>query len=363
MSVDAPAQWTVEACRLPIAFAQVREDPAIDLDIVARAGPGARVAMVASGGCTAAALAAESDAAAITCVDPNPAQIALGRLKVALLEETPPERLRLLGHEPMAASERASRIAEISQQLELAPGVFGPPERTAQVGLDHAGRYEALFFALRDELAPVSTALESLLALQDPAEQARRADPAAPLGAALDRAFDRVMSYPNLVALFGDAATRNPRQPFSRHFAERLRAILDSLPAAGNPFLAQMLLGRFTPGHAHLWLRAPAARPRAALTWYTGPMSDALEDRAGAFDVVHLSNMLDWLSPDEAREQLDLARSALRPGGWVVVRQLNSTLDIPLLAKGFAWDFEHGAALAARDRSFFYRTILAGTRS
>src|SRR5690349_20230609 len=101
MSIAAPAAWTVEASGLPIAFAQVREDPAIDLDVVRQVGSRARVIMVASGGCTAAALASHSDAAAITCVDANPAQIALARLKLALLEDAPAERLRVLGHDAM----------------------------------------------------------------------------------------------------------------------------------------------------------------------------------------------------------------------------------------------------------------------
>ena len=51
--------------------------------------------------------------------------------------------------------------------------------------------------------------------------------------------------------------------------------------------------------------------------------------RTGSYDFVHLSNILDWLSPEEARATLDVAHAALRPGGWVLIRQLNSTLDIP----------------------------------
>ena len=91
-------------------------------------------------------------------------------------------------------------------------------------------------------------------------------------------------------------------------------------------------------------------------------MASVLRRRQSEFDMVHLSNILDWLDPDEAKETLDYARAALRPGGWVIVRQLNSVLDIPALGEGFAWKIDAGAALLERDRSFFYRAICVGQR-
>jgi S-adenosylmethionine-diacylglycerol 3-amino-3-carboxypropyl transferase len=81
-----------------------------------------------------------------------------------------------------------------------------------------------------------------------------------------------------------------------------------------------------------------------------------------AFDFVHLSNILDWLPPEEARVLLDLAAAALRPGGWVLIRQLNSTVDIRASGGGFTWLSEPAAALHARDRSFFYHALHLGRR-
>src|SRR5713226_4841071 len=100
MSVPLPA-WVTEAAALPLAFAQVREDPLLDQAVVARLPGSARILMVASGGCTAAWLAASAKVARIHLVDPNPAQIALARLKLHLLHLADPvERLALLGHAP-----------------------------------------------------------------------------------------------------------------------------------------------------------------------------------------------------------------------------------------------------------------------
>ncbi len=50
--------WVSEAAKLPVAFAQVREDPLLDDWVVTKLDPGARILMIASGGCTLAFLAA-----------------------------------------------------------------------------------------------------------------------------------------------------------------------------------------------------------------------------------------------------------------------------------------------------------------
>jgi predicted SAM-dependent methyltransferase len=53
-----------------------------------------------------------------------------------------------------------------------------------------------------------------------------------------------------------------------------------------------------------------------------------IDDATGAHmradvDFVHLSNILDWLTPEEAIETLSAAYRSLRRGGLVLIRQLN----------------------------------------
>jgi S-adenosylmethionine-diacylglycerol 3-amino-3-carboxypropyl transferase len=93
-----------------------------------------------------------------------------------------------------------------------------------------------------------------------------------------------------------------------------------------------------------------------------GTMDAALAHRCGEIDFVHLSNILDWLSAEQAARTLELAHDALRPGGHVIIRHLNSMLDIPALAPRFEWLAELGRELHARDRSFFYRSIYVARR-
>ncbi|MBV9123276.1 MAG: DUF3419 family protein [Planctomycetes bacterium] len=354
--------WVEETARWPLAFAQVREDALLDEWVVWRLGPGARVILVASGGCTAALLATTPNVAAIHLVDPNPAQLALSRLKLHWLAMAPKDRLALLGHAPMSPAERVAAVSAALEAQDLPEHIFGPVDLWAEQGPDQAGRYERLFAELRHELKPCGTELADLLRLNDPVEQARRVALDTALGRALDQAFDNVMALPILVRLFGEEATRNPCQPFSRHFAQRTRHALATLPAHENPYLAQVLLGRFPDKVVSPWLAAPPPERLPAVAWSCTMMNTALEASPGEFDYVHLSNILDWLSPDQARATLDLAWSALRPGGWVLIRQLNSTLDIPRLGESFAWQLKQGATLHFFDRSYFYRALHLGRK-
>lgn len=360
--MEPNAAWLADAAALPIAFALVREDALLDRDILSRLGPAARVIMVASGGCTTALLAAMPNTGRLHLVDPNPAQLALCRLKLELLRTAPPAlRAALLGHAPLLAEQRRRQLSAILRKLDLAEDCLGPPAFVAEVGPDNSGRYERLFARLRQALHNHERELDTLLRLRDPSEQARRAAPETPLGRALDEAYDEVLALPNLVCLFGEGATQNPVEPFARHFARRTRAALATLPAADNPYLWHMLRGCF-PDVVLPWLMLPVTERLAPITFTRGFMAEVLAGERAAYDLVHLSNILDWLTPKEARHTLHVAWQALRPGGCVFIRQLNSTLDIGALGEPFEWHGEDALALHARDRSFFYRTLHLGTR-
>jgi len=130
-----------------------------------------------------------------------------------------------------------------------------------------------------------------------------------------------------------------------------------------NPFLWQILAGGFPPGCRYDWLEDE--RPMiAGAVWRQGKMDAVLDSKAAeSAELVHLSNILDWLSPGEAEATLRSARRVLKPGGQVILRQLNSTLEIGKLDAGIAWDTRLGQAMEARDRSYFYPRIHVGSRA
>ncbi|MDB6135922.1 MAG: hypothetical protein JWM59_4165 [Verrucomicrobiales bacterium] len=358
--------WAEEAAKLPLAFAQVREDPRLDLALARRLPPGAAVVMIASGGDSAACLA-RLPLSRLHLVDINPAQLALARCKLDLAATVSPEEAAAwLGHAPLPVEIRAERIAHRLDSLGLPAEALGPLETLASLGPDHAGRYERCFAELQTALSPWREALITVLGSADPPAAAAAVAPDTPLGQALDTAFTRVMSLANLVCLFGEGATRNPRQPFSCHFLERLRLGLERFPARENPFLHQLLTGTFPISGGYDWLSeagSPGGPPGAEPVFHLGAMTAALESMpAESMDFAHLSNILDWLSPAEAEGVLAAACRVLRPGGRIILRQLNSTLDIAALDSGIAWDLEEGARFEQADRSFFYPGIFTGRR-
>lgn len=361
MNPQLPA-WVETAAALPIAFAQVREDPLLDRSIALRLGKNAQVAMIASGGCTAALLATLPHLGRLHLVDPNPAQLALTRLKLRLLQTSQPnERCAILGHTPMSASERKKQLHQHLEAMGMDSEVLGRSETVAELGPDFAGRYERCFAELTRSLADQSESLDALLRLRDPVEQVRHIEPRTTLGKRLDQALDNVLALPNLVRLFGAEATNNPVEPFARHFARRIRHVLATLPAADNPYLWQMLKGCY-PATRVPWLDAMPLATMPNVTFANRFMADALDAEPAAFEFVHLSNILDWLTPEKATHTLDVAAKALRPGGWTLIRQLNSTLDIPALGPMFDWHLSEAAVLHAQDRSFFYRGLHLGRK-
>lgn len=357
-----PDPWVTNASKLPLAFSQVREDPRLDLEIVRRLPPGASVIMIASGGETAVCLARQP-LSKLVLVDVNPSQLALTRCRFHLAASFSPEKsMALLGHLPMHAEVRWENWSGIFRELDLSENVLAEPAFVAEHGPDQCGRYEAAFRELRRLLAPWAKEISSFLLTTDPGFASRFIAPDTTLGVALDAGFAQALSLENLVALFGEGATRNPRQPFHQHFIQQLRAITARQAPAENPWIWQLLAGKFPPATPVDWLQstAPILAPP---TYINSAMLDALRDTpAGSMDFIHLSNILDWLSPAAARDTLAAAHRTLRPGGLVLIRQLNSSLDIPSLFPHLIWHQDDGRRLQRDDRSFFYPKILLASR-
>ncbi len=354
--------WALAASSLPLAFSQVREDPLLDLEIARQLPAGARMMMIASGGETAVCLA-RLPLAALVLVDLNPAQLALTRCRMHLsLTCSAAEGMALLGHTPMSPDQRWQKWETILKSLDLKEDTFGPPSLVGKLGPDHCGRYEAAFAELRRLLSPVSNELVKFLQMTDAISASRMIAPGSELGCSLENAFGKALSLANLIVLFGEGATQNPRQPFHLHFLQQLRDITTRLAPAENPWIWQLLAGIYPPDVPAEWLRG--VEPLQVTPEYLCiPMREALEATPpGTTDFIHLSNILDWLSPRDAQATLAAAYQALRPGGRLLIRQLNSSLEIPSLFPAFEWHEQEGRRLQLMDRSFFYPEIHLASR-
>ncbi len=177
-----------------IGFYQVREDPRLDLEVARSLPSGARVIMIASGGETAVCLS-RLPLAHLLLVDVNPAQLALTRCRMYLAEtRSCEESMAWLGHTAMSQELRWEKWAGIFETLHLPEDVFAPPALVGEIGPDQCGRYEAAFSALRQQLAPVSVAIENFLHMSDAVSASRMLAPGTEVGKCLENAFSKTLS-------------------------------------------------------------------------------------------------------------------------------------------------------------------------
>ena len=355
-------EWVQSTASLPVAFAQVREDPWVDAELVRRLDRPPRVLMVASGGDTAAWLSTVR-IRSLHLVDVNQAQLNLTRFKLDLLTTADrDERLRLLGHQPLSESVRAHEVSLRLERLGLPPDALGPLPWVGRFGPDHCGRYEWLFARLRDLLDDESAKVTQLMRLRDPVEQSARVASGTGLGDRIQAAFEQTMELSRLVEIFGPGATANRIVPFADHFLGQTRRALATFPAAENPFLQQIFLGRFV-GKPWPWLDAEKRDRLPDTRYLCDAMSTALSDaKEASYDLIHLSNILDWIQPAEAARVLYDACRCLSAGGMVVIRQLNSRLAVREIPCELKWLSELSSDLHRSDRSFFYRSLHIGVK-
>lgn len=314
-----------------IQFAVVREDPAVELELVRRAGA-ARVLLVASGGCTALALRVQHPALQLVLADPNPDQLQLVRAKFEALGT-------LHGPELLRAFNVESRDSG---------------------GLCQRGRFEALFRALRDFLDAFVVRREELEAFfRDRNTDGPARWFADPLWSV---AFDLHFSDRMLHALFTPAATQHTAPgSYPAYFRGAFERLLLAPDAGRNRFLHHALLGMYLdlPGALPPYLER---RPRVLDIELRECALDAAPDLA-SFDLVGLSNVLDWMDQGACAALAQRLACGLRSGAWIVFRQL-----------GFGaqhWDHfaEHfeappglGDELLAMERSGFYTRVVAARR-
>jgi S-adenosylmethionine-diacylglycerol 3-amino-3-carboxypropyl transferase len=262
----------------------------------------------------------------------------------------------------MAADDRSGELTQRFAALGLPADALGPPELVAKYGPDHCGRYEWLFARLRELLVERADEIRSLMLLSDPIQQAQRVAPGTDLGDAIEAGLAETMELSRLVRIFGPDATANRVQPFAEHFLEQTRKILGTMPAADNPFLHQIFLGSFIRP-LWPWLSSDRHDSLPETKYSHATMDEVLQALpARSYDLIHLSNILDWIKPTEARRILGNTLRCLSPGGLVVIRQLNSQLDIPGIPSGFQWMRDLSDQLHRSDRSFFYRSLHVGMK-
>ena len=324
-------------------FAQVREDPALELAALTPSGRG-RIVVVSSGGCTALSLLA-AGATEVVGVDLNATQNHVVELKASALRALSYDVVvGFLGGAPMDAASRRKSYREAVRPLLsasaqsywdghlglLARGVIrsGVTERFVDalwriIRLTVHGRRRC------DELLACRTLAEQRL-YYDRTWNSRR------WRAFFEIALNRfVFSKTYDPAFF--AQIENPS--FAKHFHRIWEIGLTEVPVSTNYFLAQMITGYYPTGAADRALppyltqsgaRSIASRPSGALKLVDGGFGDYLRQcPAGSVDGFVLSNICEWLTPPQTDELFaEIVRTAA-PGARLVFRNFVGWTEVP----------------------------------
>lgn len=349
-------------------FAQVREDPALEIEALQPAGK--RVVVVGSGGCTALSLLA-AGADHVAAVDLNRVQTLLVELKAAALAELEPgEAMAFLGGAPMAGENRRLCYERLSGRL-------GPPAcawwddrpKALARGVLNIGVTERFIGGIMDVVRygiHPPARVRRLLACQTLGEQRRFYHQEWDtrrwrllFSVLLNRAVFRKTYHP---AFFQHV--QNPS--FARHFRLLAEHALTEVPVATNYFVHHMLTGSYpvgVPGGL-----PPYLDPQGAAV--VGGAADRLTLVAGGYttylrtlpdacvDAFALSNILEWCTPEQTDELFAEVVRTAAPGARLVFRNFVGWTEVPdrwqaVVVEDRTW----GDALILRDRSAVQRRI------
>ena len=344
-------------------FAQVREDPRLEIEALAPL-EGANVVVVSSGGCTALSLLA-SGAGHVTAVDLNSTQNHLVEVKIAALRWLAmPEILSFFGAAPGTADRRIRTYRTIRPLLtEGAAAFWDVHESVLGRGAIACGVSEQFIGAVVRVVKLFihgPRRIERLLSLQSLEEQREF--------------FDREWNtrrwrflFPLLLNRWTFNRALEPKffrevenPSFSAHFRGLLEHALCEVPVRSNYFLHQMLLGTYpsrvadgVPPYLHPTRREYVRTRLDSLELVDGGYGEYLATRAdSSVDALAISNICEWLDPAGIDQLFEQIVRVGKPGARLVFRNFVGHTEVPERFRNLVIeDLEAGRKAILRDRS------------
>ena len=357
----------------PLQFAAVREDPRLEERLLDRLqGDRKRILGITSAGCTLLQLATRTDVSEIVGVDVNPRQTAWARLRIAAVRTLfCKDFCRVTGISQVDHATREALLAKVSQALSPEDRAFVKEQRAFFAnGAFDDGNFERLFACWRNFAERFIASKEEVQRLfeKDPAVAEQMvSSPFWPVS------FDLFFHQHLLLAVFGpDAIQHAPPGSYPRYFQARFEWALGQKDAHANPYLSHVLRGRYgaldqtdaLPDFLEQSRYEKIAAGAAHVHCVTSTITEALAAHPGPYQVIQLSNILDWSSEADSDALAEPVLQHLAPGGYVLVRQLNNVRPLPnAWMKALEFDTALERELAAADRSFFYSSIRVGRKA
>ena len=324
-----------------IYFAQIREDAEVER---AHFGGAKRILTIASGGCVAFTLLRD-DVSLVEAVDLNPAQTDLVRKKARAMEQlTRDEFLIACGERE---GDRGALYARVGIDVD---------EETRARGLLHVGATERFYRFLGQNLRRNVLSEEAWRALLlSPNLDAQREW--------LER-HTQSESWRTAITVLLSRATHEhffpaamfsqvEEQSFGSLFFDRFADEIANRAAKDNPFLHQLLYGRYDEDALPWYLTArgyaEAKRNLHKLQVTTASLSDLSPETP--YDALGLSNAFDWATDDDACAMAKRLTEIATPSAKVVMRKMLDTRESPLVLRD---------ARARQDRAMLYREVTCG---
>lgn len=348
------------------------EDVRSELVLVRRLGrPSQRVLMIASAGENILGLLCQQEVEHIDAADLSLAQIQLCALRCVAAEQlSRDEQLALLGCDlaragAAGAAERLALYERLRPALPEEARSFWDARRDAEIafGVHHVGRNDCLMQDLATALAE-----RGIHPLRD--------DPAAIDEETWAAAYRRTLTPEHLQYRFGfpNPAVAARLAALAPHLAAQHLRALRAPDAARNPYVTTVFRGGYADeagddGYPPYLQRAGQASlrelgitPRLGL--HQGDLialMPRLAAQGGAYDLISLSNIADWMAPPQLAALVEAACACLTPGGALLLRAANP--DAPIgaaVSATMATDPACDAELLASERGPWFRTIAAG---
>ena len=314
-----------------VQFAVVREDPKIEAELVCLHQV-SEVLLIASGGCTALTLQALFPDLRLTLLDLNPAQLELIKKKRQALTDT-----------------------------NICPHAFNIGTSDSR-GLNQCGNFESLFRGLREFIFDLVADEEQVRALFEERGGLKRATELLFSNRYWPVAFDLFFSDSLLNTMFGPNATQHAKPgSYPKYFQKLFEKGLMSDQAFDNYFLHHVFLGYYLDRPTSLPHYLTVSPPDYHFQMVEGTL-DQVSD-LGCFDLISLSNIMDWMSPADITTLLVKLQNQMKLGAIVLYRQLNNPIDLETeFGDSFQFDPALGNRLLEAERSLFYSSIHVGKK-
>jgi len=316
----------------PIYFAQVREDPQVELNVI---NDNDKILMIASGGDTLLSILNEYNSVDIDLIDLNKNQLYLTEMKRIIWSHFDENKLEELWFDSFDINSFINIINKIKTFIDKEEIIdfFKEYSTFFTNGLSNSGRFEALFDLVRQQNDNYN-----------------------------DIGWDIWFKREILMEVFGENAVKySMNHEFNDHFkliySEYLKLKSDG---SINYFIDQVLFKDYTfySSYPLYFNKKLMNNINYQLKYINSDIFQQLKESENEkYNMIHISNITDWLPPDRLEFLLSEIVRCLKFSGKIILRRLNSDQKLDIFVEKF---FQNVCYVS--DKSHFYTECIIGEK-